>query len=203
MEDAACDDAVYRRLAWLLDNREEWESSVDEVGSLLTGSSNRIAAKALWVFGEMGLRYPQLVEPYLDAAAAHLRSENPHLRERAVCALGRIGRAEHALVLPYFDVLMELCRDPASDVRMHGIWACENIATTAPELFESRMDAFAHLLGDDAERVRMEAPEIFRVVGKRRRDLVEPYLPELRTLAETDENRVVRIHAAGAVKAAG
>ena len=65
------------------------------------------------------------------------------------------------------------------------------------------MDAFAHLLGDDAERVRMEAPEIFRVVGKRRRDLVEPYLPALRTLAETDENRVVRIHAAGAVKAAG
>ncbi len=120
-----------------------------------------------------------------------------------MCALGRIGRAEHALVLPYFDVLMELCRDPASDVRMHGIWACENIATTAPELFESRMDAFAHLLGDDAERVRMEAPEIFRVVGKRRRDLVEPYLPALRTLAETDENRVVRIHAAGAVKAAG
>ena len=196
MEDAACDDAVYRRLAWLLDNREEWESSVDEVGSLLTGSSDRIPAKALWVFGEMGLRYPQLVEPYLDAAAAHLR-------ERAVCALGRIGRAEHALVLPYFDALMELCCDPASDVRMHGIWACENIATTAPELFEGRMDAFAHLLGDDAERVRMEAPEIFRVVGKRRRDLVEPYLPALRTLAETDENRVVRIHAAGAVKAAG
>jgi len=34
-------------------------------------------------------------------------------------------------------------------------------------------------------------------------EFVRPYLPKLQKLSETDENRVVRIHASGAIRAAG
>jgi hypothetical protein len=63
------------------------------------------------------------------------------------------------------------------------------------------MPLYAELLRDLDDRVRMEAPEMFRVIGKRRPEYVEPYLEQLRTLAETDTNRVVRIHCMGAIKA--
>ena len=52
------------------------------------------------------------------------------------------------------------------------------------------------------DKVRMEAPEIFRVLGKRRPEFVRPYLEPLRQIAENDRNRVVRIHCLGAIKAA-
>jgi hypothetical protein len=48
----------------------------------------------------------------------------------------------------------------------------------------------------------MEAPEIFRVLGKRRPEFVRPYLEHLRQISEIDENRVVRIHCLGAIKTA-
>ena len=64
------------------------------------------------------------------------------------------------------------------------------------------MPLFAKLLQDPDDQVRMEAPEIFRVVGKRRPDFVRPYLEQLELISETDSNRVVRIHCQSAVKAA-
>ena len=48
----------------------------------------------------------------------------------------------------------------------------------------------------------MEAPEIFRVLGKRRPEFVKPYIDQLQRISETDVNRVVRIHCLGAIKAA-
>ena len=63
------------------------------------------------------------------------------------------------------------------------------------------MPVFAELLHDSDERVRMEAPEMFRVLGKRRPEFVEPYLNQLRSIAKSDCNRVVRIHCLGAIKA--
>ena len=64
------------------------------------------------------------------------------------------------------------------------------------------MPVFAELLHDADDKVRMEAPEIFRVLGKRRPEFVRPYLELLRQISETDGNRVVRIHCLGAIKAA-
>ena len=64
------------------------------------------------------------------------------------------------------------------------------------------MPIFEKLLHDTDERVRMEAPEIFRVLGKRRPEFVRPYIELLRQISETDDNRVVRIHCLGAIKAA-
>ena len=46
----------------------------------------------------------------------------------------------------------------------------------------------------------LEAPEMFRVLGKRRPDFVRPYIDELKNIADTDSNRVVRIHCLGALK---
>jgi HEAT repeat protein len=60
---------------------------------------------------------------------------------------------------------------------------------------------FERLLYDEDDKVRMEAPEIFRVLGKRRPSFVEPYVEQLQRISETDDNRVVRIHCQGAIKA--
>lgn len=65
------------------------------------------------------------------------------------------------------------------------------------------MPVFEKLLHDADDRVRMETPEIFRVLGKRRPEFVRPYIEALRQLSKTDENRVVRIHCLGAIKAKG
>ena len=64
------------------------------------------------------------------------------------------------------------------------------------------MSVFERLLYDEDDKVRMEAPEIFRVLGKRRPEFVTPFLEQLQKISETDDNRVVRIHCLGAIKAA-
>ena len=87
-------------------------------------------------------------------------------------------------------------------VRLSFIWASENIATNTPDIYEKYMPVFVELLDDTDDRVRMEAPEIFRVLGKRRPEFVRPYLVRLQRMAEKDSNRVVRIHCQGAIKAA-
>ena len=85
---------------------------------------------------------------------------------------------------------------------MGFIWASENIAVNKPDPYKDYMDVFAELLCDANEKVRMEAPEIFRVLGKRRPEFVRQYMEKLRVLSETDDNRVVRIHCLGAIRAA-
>lgn len=137
---------------------------------------------------------------FVDEIAGVLLSENDLLRERAANALGRIGRADYELVMPYMDALLSLSRDEKPNVRLSFIWACENIATNAPEVFGKWVSIFAAMLADENEKVRTEAPEIFRVIGKRKPELVRPYLEKLAYIAEHDPNRVVRIHAAGAIK---
>ena len=63
------------------------------------------------------------------------------------------------------------------------------------------MVIFEKLLYDVNDKVRMEAPEIFRVLGKRRPEFVMPFVEQLQKLSVTDENRVVRIHCLGAIRA--
>lgn len=53
------------------------------------------------------------------------------------------------------------------------------------------MPVFTELLKDADEKVRMEAPEIFRVLGKRRPGFVRPYLEHI---SKTDEKRAERMH---------
>ena len=194
---------LYRALGALTRDRESWRESVPRVAALLGHESVKIRAKALWLLGEMGLEYPPLVEDAVPAIAAFCDSPVPLLRERAANALGRIGRGSFPAIEPYWAGLFRLASDEAARVRLSFIWASENIATNTPDVYEDHMPVFGALLRDPDERVRMEAPEIFRVLGRRRPAFVRPYLAQLQRMSQTDGNRVVRIHCLGAIRAAG
>nr|WP_318659485.1 sister chromatid cohesion protein PDS5 [uncultured Treponema sp.] len=195
------EEELYKKLGVLTKNKDEWESSISDVADLLKSDSKKIQAKALWLLGEMGMQYPCKIVDYVPAVADFLNSGDPLLRERVLNALGRIGRADFDLVKLYWRDLFSFAKDEAPNVRLNFIWASENIATNTPDIYADYMDIFAELLYDSDEKVRMEAPEIFRVLGKRKPEFVKPYIELLAKISETDENRVVRIHAKGAVKA--
>ena len=194
---------LYKELGILTKHKDRWKESIPYVSSLLTHDSVKIQAKALWLLGEMGLIYPQSVQDAVPTIASFLDSPEPLLRERAVNALGRIGRGEYSVVELYWAGLFHFASDEEPKVRLAFIWASENIATSTPDIYAVHMSVFAELLHDADDKVRMEAPEIFRVLGKRRPGFVRPYLEQLRQISENDENRVVRIHCLGAIKATG
>ena len=194
---------LYKELGLLTKDKDRWKEAIPCVSSLLSQDSVRIQAKALWLLGEMGLVYPQPVQDAVPAIASFLDSPEPLLRERAINALGRIGRGSYSVIEPYWTGLFRFASDEEPKVRLAFIWASENIAVNTPDIYEDRMPVFAKLLHDADDKVRMEAPEIFRVLGKRRPEFVRPYLERLQSIAETDSNRVVRIHCLGAIKATG
>ena len=194
---------LYKELGELTKNKDRWKEAIPYVSSLLTHDSVKIQAKALWLLGEMGLKFPESVQDAVPVIASFLDNPEPLLRERAVNALGRIGRGSYTVIETYWTDLLRFASDEAAKVRLSFIWASENIATNTPDVYAEHMPIFETLLHDTDDKVRMEAPEIFRVLGKRRPGVVRPYVEELRTIAETDENRVVRIHCLGAIKAAG
>ena len=193
---------LYKELGTLTRHKDRWEANIPYVLSLLTSGSVKIRAKALWLLGEMGLAFPSSLGDGVSAVASFRNSTDPLPRERAVNALGRIGRGDYALIEPYWADLFRFARDKEAKVRLSFIWASENIATNTPDPYRPHMPVFAELLHDGDDKVRMEAPEIFRVIGKRRPEFVRPYLDRLRTISETDGNRVVRIHCLGAIRAA-
>ena len=192
---------LYKELGALTKEKDRWEESIPYVSSLLAHDSVKIQAKALWLLGEMGLVYPQSVQDAVPAIASLLDSPEPLLRERAVNALGRIGRGSYPLIEPYWTDLFRFACDEEPKVRLAFIWASENIATNMPDVYKDHMPVFETLLHDANDKVRMEAPEIFRVLGKRRPEFVRPYLELLRQMSETDDSRVVRIHCLGAIRA--
>ena len=192
---------LYKALGKLTRDRDRWEESIPYVSALLAHESVKIQAKALWLLGEMGLAFPDAIKEHVPAVAAFCGSTESLLRERAVNALGRIGRGSFQAVEPYWEGLFRFAADEAPSVRLRFIWASENIATNTPDIYENSMPVFEGLLHDADDRVRMEAPEIFRVLGKRRPELVRPYLEQLQRISQTDGNRVVRIHCLGAIRA--
>ena len=194
---------LYKELGELTKNKDRWEESIPYISSLLSHDSVRIQAKALWLLGEMGLVYPQSVQDAVLTIASFLGSAEPLLRERAINAFGRIGRGSYSVIEPYWTGLFRFALDEEPKVRLAFIWASENIAANTPDIYGDTMSVFEKLLYDVDDKVRMEAPEIFRVLGKRRPEFVIPYLERLQSIAETDPNRVVRIHCLGAIKAAG
>jgi len=194
------DKDLYHELGTLTKRKEDWKDNIPFVGSLLENQSTRITAKALWLLGEMGLQYPEEIEPYVASIAFFLDSQDDLLRERSLNALGRIGRTRFETIKPYWEKMFAASTDDNSRVRLAFIWASENIATNTPEPYRDYMSLFAELLHDKDDKVRMEAPEMFRVLGKRRPQIVKPYLDSLQWLAENDTNSVVRIHSAGAIR---
>ncbi|MDO4721019.1 MAG: HEAT repeat domain-containing protein [Peptostreptococcaceae bacterium] len=195
------DKEILKELREITKAKENWRDRIDDVADKLNEEhSAAVKAKVLWLLGEMGLRYPMQAEAYIKDIAGYLEDDSPKLRERAVGALGRIGRADKYLVIPYLDKIMDMRKDTINEVKLAFIWACENIATSAPELFCEKLELFYELISDPGERVRIEAPEMFRVIGKRKPQYVKPYLEKLQWFAENDPHPVVRIHSAGAVR---
>ena len=192
---------LYKKLGLLTKNRNEWEENIPYVSSLLDHDSVKIQSKALWLLGEMGLAYPLAVNDVVPAIASFCESTESLLRERAVNALGRIGRGSYQAVECYWKDMFRFASDEEAKVRLSFIWASENIATNTPDIYEGHLPVFEKLLHDADDKVRMEAPEIFRVLGKRRPEFVRPYVEQLQQISETDDNRVVRIHCLGAIKA--
>ena len=192
---------LFKELGNLTKDKGKWEESIPYVSSLLDYESVRIQAKALWLIGEMGLVYPLSVQDAVPMITSFLDSQEPLLRERAVNALGRIGRGSYPVIEPYWMDLFRFATDEEPKVRLSFIWASENIATNTPDNYEDHMQVFEKLLYDADDKVRMEAPEIFRVLGKRRPEFVRPYVEQLQQVSETDDNHVVRIHCLGAIKA--
>lgn len=192
---------IYKELGALTKDKTIWKENLPYVSSLLCHESSKIKAKALWLIGEMGLVYPEDVKNSVPVIASYFESDVPLLRERAVNAFGRIGRGDYNVIEEYWADMFRFAKDKEPNVRLSFIWASENIATNNPDIYGNYMSVFDKLLSDSEDRVRMEAPEIFRVLGKRRPEFVKPYEQELRMISETDENRVVRIHCLGAVKA--
>ena len=192
---------LYRELGLLTRNKAQWEQNIPYVASFLASESTKIKAKALWLLGEMGLAFLLAIKDCVPLMVPFLSSSEPLLRERAVNALGRIGRGCFQTIELYWSDLFRFAHDAAASVRLAFIWASENIATVTPNPYKDYMPLFAELLHDSDDRVRMEAPEIFRVLGKRQPEYVKPYIEELNVIAHTDSNRVVRIHCLGAVHA--
>ena len=192
---------LYKELGILTKNKDKWKESIPYISSLLTHESIKIKAKSLWLLGEMGLEYPSLVKDTVPAIVKFCDSPVTLLRERAVNAIGRIGRGSYSVIEPYWTNLFRFASDNEPKVRLSFIWASENIATNTPDIYENYMPIFENLLHDTDDKVRMEAPEIFRVLGKRKPEFVRPFLEQLQRISETDNNRVVRIHCLGAIKA--
>ena len=195
------ESVLYKELGILTKDRDKWKESIPYVASLLSHESVKIQAKALWLLGEMGLVYPLSVQDAVPVIASFCDSPEPLLRERAVNALGRIGRGSYQVIEAYWADLFRFASDEEAKVRLSFIWASENIASNTPDVYKNYMSVYEELLHDADDKVRMEAPEIFRVLGKRRPEFVRPYVERLQKISETDDNRVVRIHCLGAIKA--
>ena len=195
------DRELLKELREITKNKESWNVVIDEVAAKLNENhSDDVKAKVLWLLGEMGLNHPLEVKKHVADIASYLHDDCFKLRERSVNTLGRIGRANKHLIAPYLDKIMEMRKDNVDEVRLAFVWACENIATNAPELFCGRLDIFYEMIQDKGERVRIEAPEMFRVMGKRKPQYVKPYLEKLQRLADNDTHPVVRIHSVGAIR---
>ena len=184
---------LYQELGVLTKDRSKWKENIPFLSSLLNHESVKIQAKALWLFGEIGLVYPQSVQETVPTIVAFCDSP----------ALGRIGRGDYLVIEQYWAALFRFASDENAKVRLCFIWASENIATNTPDIYAEYMSVFERLLHDEDDKVRMEASEIFRVLGKRRPEFVRPFVDKLQEISETDSNRVVRIHCMGAIKATG
>ena len=191
---------VYQKLISFGKSKDISDVLISKIAKYLDHPSKKIQAKVLWMLGELGLKNPKKIAPYVNKIANKLKSNDAKIRQRAVGALGRIGRGNFNLIAPYISIILSKADDPNPDVKMNFIWACENIATTYPDIFSTSMKIFAKLLDDTGIRVRREAPEIFRVIGKKFPDYIAPYIPKLKAISETDPDDVVRIHALGAIK---
>jgi HEAT repeat protein len=177
------------------------EEMLPALVKLLSHPDPAVCSVSCWAVGHVGRRRPDWVNAVVPQLAHLTQHTSSKVREMTIWAIGVIGRAEPGIVAPYLSAILEGVKDAEGKVRLSAIWACENIATQRPEWFADYLPLFIGMLDDpDTKHVRGEVPELLRVIGKRRPDLVECAVPELRRKLN-DSDRVTRVHAAGALKA--
>lgn len=176
------------------------EQHIQTIKNKLHDSDERVCAYACWAAGQIGRNMPEWYEDEINHLFHLINHGNDKIRENAIFALGWIGRAEPCFVEKNVHSIVEKHKDVCPKVRLSMIWASENIANAKPELFEGYIGVYEDLLSDPDEKyVRGEAPEFFRVMGKKRPDLVKRSISILENKME-DECRVTQIHARGALK---
>jgi 3-methyladenine DNA glycosylase AlkD len=149
-----------------------------------------------WVQEKYGFHVSHLNIAKTKRKCGILERQNSNLPKSEVSRSPETPKEKEEAIIDAF------ASDEEAKVRLSFVWASENIAVNTPDIYAGHMPVFEKLLYDENDRVRMEAPEIFRVLGKRKPEFVTPYLETLRRISETDPDRVVRIHCAGALKAA-
>lgn len=169
-----------------------------ELTGFLQSENEELVEYACWTAGQIGINRPEYYKNSIPLIVNNLTSRNEKIRANALFALGRIGRSDFSLVSDYLDLIIGFSNDESPLVRLGMIWACENIGTNTPDVFIKYLHVFDKLLDDpNTEKVRGEAPEMFRVLGKRIPEHIEKYIPRL-SEKMNDECRTTRIHAAGA-----
>lgn len=82
------DNELYRSLGALTNRKEDWKESIPYVASLLDNQSLKITAKALWLLGEMGMNYPDMVRPFLEILQSLAENDpNPVVRIHSAGAI--------------------------------------------------------------------------------------------------------------------
>lgn len=176
------------------------EPILPELTGFLKSDNENLVEYACWTAGQVGINRPYFYKNSIAEIVKNLESKNEKIRTNALFALGRIGRSDFSLISDYLNLIISFSNDESPIVRLGMIWACENIGTNNPKVFIEHLPIFDKLLDDpDTEKVRGEAPEMFRVLGKRIPEVIEKYIPRLKEKTE-DDCRMTRIHSEGAIR---
>ena len=176
------------------------EPILTELIGFLNSDNENLVEYACWTAGQVGINRPGFYKNSISEIVKNLESKNEKIRSNALFALGRIGRTDFSLISNYLDLIISFSNDESPIVRLGMIWACENIGTNNPDVFIEHLPIFDKLLDDpNTEKVRGEAPEMFRVLGKRIPEVIEKYIPRLKEKTE-DDCRTTRIHSEGAIR---
>ena len=176
------------------------ERHISLIKDKLHDTDEGVCAYACWTAGQIGRNRPEWYEDEIVHLFSLMNHRNEKIRENALFAIGWIGRANPSIIERDIHRIIEKHNDACPRVRLGMIWASENIANSKPDLFENYVDVFEGLLDDpDTRYVRGEAPEIFRVIGKKRPDIVKRSIGALESKL-SDNCKVTRIHARGALR---
>ena len=133
--------------------------------------------------------------PYISSLLSH---DSVKIQAKALWLLAEMGLAYPQSVRDSVPAIVSFLNSSVPLLRERALNAIGRIGRGDYHLVEPY---WAGLFRFADDKVRMEAPEVFRVLGKRKPEFIRPFTEELRQISETDSNCVVRIHCLGAIKA--
>ncbi len=170
-------------------------------GASRQGSNAEVRMRACWALGQIGYKAPQDILPAINPLAECLTDKDASVRANAVWALGRIGRVNPQAVQPILPAMMCSAADPEVQVRSNFLSACENLAADQPEWLLPYLPVFIKLLDDeDTRSIRRQAPEVFRIIAKKRPEMLGEASATLESMLD-DQDEIVRLNASRAFNA--